>query len=162
MLSGIIYYPRFCGGRSFLQESCRDRRINEQLFGVLNRTPPDLLGSVEDKNAYRPPKAVYGAKSHFMIRRPCTSIHDGSSSAQMRWEGRARIRTYRNGLRSRPFQSAFEASLPLSIQSTCFGKSSTEGLAKMGLSLSKMLSGANAFEISDCREDETENMLTKR
>src|SRR5712664_4050823 len=56
---------------------------------MLDRAASHLLGSVEDRRAYPPPKAVHRANAEATIRRPCASIHDGSSSAQNARAGRA-------------------------------------------------------------------------
>ena len=51
-------------------------------FGMLDCAASDLLGSVEDRRAYPPPKAVHRAKAEATMRRSRASIHDGSPLAQ--------------------------------------------------------------------------------
>src|SRR5438034_11635829 len=48
---------------------------------MLDCADADLLGSVEDRRAYLPPKAIHGAEAEAAMRVPA-SIHNGPCSAQ--------------------------------------------------------------------------------
>src|SRR6266446_6391218 len=55
-----------------------------QFFAMQDRTVRDLLGSIVDSRAHRPPKSIHRVDSEATFGRPRASIHDDSSSAQNR------------------------------------------------------------------------------
>src|SRR5712664_4015195 len=103
---------------------------------MLDRAASHLLGSVEDRRAYPPPEAVHRADAEGTIRRPRASIHDGSPLAQNALAECALtgptslccvLRLIEPLLKVRRLTQDSGPVLPLSIKSTCFGKTSIEG-----------------------------------
>src|ERR1700687_2544424 len=96
---------------------------------MLDCAASNLLGSVEDRRAYPPPEAVHRANAEATMRRSRASIHDGSPLAQ-----NALAECALTGPTNlccvlrliEPFTRDSRPVLPLSIKSTCFGKTSIE------------------------------------